>query len=337
MRGITIGIPAYNGRKTLERALDSALSQTIRLPYEILIVDDGSADTSANIALSYALMFPSLVRLIRTPNRGVAAARNTIVANALYDHLTWLDADDVYGPEKLELQYDALMLSNALAHLAPANPYMMLFSPFYLNSVIYSFDRYLSDPITHILSGDFRAYLWASLTATESYRRVGPFNETLHRSEDTDWLLRFIMSGGELTTTTGKPLMEYQFSTDRDGARVEYSFRYMLEVYGAEMKQRGLYEEFVPRRYWEISNFYHRNKRWKDMWRCRAMAAALDPERFRERLETELRALKDPEQQLGIRQFCKSVSCANAPVRSDKIKPRAAGGAEEGNEETASA
>ncbi len=308
MRGITIGIPAYNGRKTLERALDSALSQTIRLPYEILIVDDGSTDTTANIALSYALMFPSLVRLIRTPNRGVAAARNTIVANALYDHLTWLDADDAYGPEKLELQYDALMLSNAAERCTPANPYMMLFSPFYLNSVIYSFDRYLSDPITHILSGEFRAYLWASMTATESYRRVGPFNETLHRSEDTDWLLRFIMSGGRLTTTSGKGLMEYRFSTDRNGERVEHSFRYMLETYGAEMKKRGLYEEYVPRRYWEISNFYHHNKRWNDMWRCRAMAARLDPDRFGERLEAELRGLADAAHQADIRRFCAGVS-----------------------------
>lgn len=94
MRGITVGIPAFNARLTLERALDSALSQTVSEPVEIIVVDDGSTDTTANIARSYELMFPDVVRLIRCENRGVAAARNTIVENAKYDHLGPVDKVD---------------------------------------------------------------------------------------------------------------------------------------------------------------------------------------------------------------------------------------------------
>jgi len=291
-RGITVGIPAFNARKTLERAIESVLSQEGRTPYEVIVVDDGSTDTTANIALSYALRFSDRIRLIRTQNRGVAAARNTIVAEARYAHLTWLDADDYYFPNKLERQYDALMLHAMVRHDLPDNPDVILFSSFRMGKEIYTFNRYLPEPLADILSGAFRAYLWASLTATEAYRRTGPFNESLHRSEDTDWLLRYLLSGGKTVIATADgPVMNYTFSTDRNGAKVEDSFRFLLTTYGDEMRRLGVFEELVPRRWWEISNFYHRNKNWDDMWRCRAIAAYLDRERYWNRLTAEINAL----------------------------------------------
>lgn len=292
--GITVGIPAFNARKTLERALDSALSQTVRVPYEIIVIDDGSSDTTANIGLSYALMFPDIVRFIRTKNNGVAAARNTIVREAMYDHLTWLDADDYYFPEKLELQYETLALQYLINRTYSPDPNVMVFSSFLMGNDPYMFGEYFREPEKEILSGRFRAYLWASMVATEAYRVTGEFNEDLHRSEDTDWLLRYLqMEKRQLIDTGAQIVMAYHFSTDRNGKKVEQSLDHMIARYGHLMKAHGIYEEYVPRRYWEISNFYYKNKAWDDMWRCRALAAKYDATRYGGKLQQELSGIKD--------------------------------------------
>ncbi|WP_339756943.1 glycosyltransferase family A protein [uncultured Hoeflea sp.] len=308
MQGISVGIPVYNSRDTLERAIDSALSQTTDVPYEIIIVDDGSTDTTANIGLSYQLIHPDIVRLIRTNNKGVAAARNTIVENARYSHLTWLDADDYYYSHKLQAQYDALFIHSMVNHEFPSDADVMVFSSFGMNGKLYSFSPFLKDPVRHILSGEFRAYLWSSMVATQAYRDVGPFNEDLHRSEDTDWLLRYLKSGDRiLVPGSEEPLMEYHFSTQRDGAKVEASFNYMMNTYGEDMKKIGIYDEYKPRRYWEISNFYHSNRKWDDMWRCRAMAAKIDSERFEPKLKTELAAISDVPHRQRVEEIIRSV------------------------------
>ena len=302
--GITVGIPAYNARKSLEIALDSVLSQTFEGRYEILIVDDGSEDTTANIGRAYELMLPEKVRLIRTPNRGVAAARNTIVQEARFNHLTWLDADDFYMPGKLERQYDALMLWHTVNHTLPGDPYLMVFSNYLMDGKVCRFGRYLGNPERAILAGEFRAYLWASMTATEAYRSIAPFNEVLHRSEDTDWLLRYLkQSKRQLVVTDGEPLVQYHFSTNRDARAVEASFKFMLEHYGDRMKAHGIYDEFVPRRWWEISNFYLSKELFDDMWRCRALAAHFDEPRYGEKLEDELAKLA-PEEGKRVRAMC---------------------------------
>lgn len=91
-------IAVYNGEKTLARAIDSVLAQT-HPACEIIVVDDGSTDTSAEIAASYG----PPVRLLRQPNRGVAAARNLGVRAARGEWVAFLDADDYYYPERLAL------------------------------------------------------------------------------------------------------------------------------------------------------------------------------------------------------------------------------------------
>lgn len=89
-------IPVYNGAKTLARALDSVLAQMYPA-YEIIVVDDGSRDASAEIAAGHG----ERVRLLRQEKRGVSAARNAGAAAASAEWLCFLDADDWYYPERL--------------------------------------------------------------------------------------------------------------------------------------------------------------------------------------------------------------------------------------------
>jgi glycosyltransferase involved in cell wall biosynthesis len=99
MSTVSVVIPTHNHAHFLAQALESALGQT-RAPLEVIVVDDGSTDATAEVLASFA----DCIRLIRQPQRGVAAARNAGAASAVGDYLAFLDADDVWLPHKLERQ-----------------------------------------------------------------------------------------------------------------------------------------------------------------------------------------------------------------------------------------
>lgn len=96
---ISLIIPAYNAEAFLGEAIRSALGQTVP-PREIIVIDDGSTDGTAQAARS----FGASVQLLRQANLGVAAARNRGIRAARSPWLALLDADDVMAPDRLEIQ-----------------------------------------------------------------------------------------------------------------------------------------------------------------------------------------------------------------------------------------
>lgn len=94
---ISVVIPSFNRRHTLQRALQSVFEQSSVVD-EVILVDDGSSDGSAEMV---ARAFPT-VKLIRQPNLGVSAARNRGIEAARYDWIALLDSDDSWLPAKIE-------------------------------------------------------------------------------------------------------------------------------------------------------------------------------------------------------------------------------------------
>ncbi|BAZ09728.1 family 2 glycosyl transferase [Calothrix sp. NIES-4071] len=95
----------FNCEKFIEEAIESVLAQTYD-NWELLLVDDGSSDGSTAIALQYAQRYPQ-IRYLEHPNhqnRGMSATRNLGIRNALGEYIAFLDADDVWLPQKLEQQ-----------------------------------------------------------------------------------------------------------------------------------------------------------------------------------------------------------------------------------------
>ncbi|MBW4611993.1 MAG: glycosyltransferase [Desmonostoc vinosum HA7617-LM4] len=95
-----------NAEKFIEEAIESVFAQTYD-NWELLLVDDGSTDSSTAIALQYAKKYPEKVRYIEHDhhqNRGMSATRNLGIHNAKGEYLAFLDADDVWLPQKLEKQ-----------------------------------------------------------------------------------------------------------------------------------------------------------------------------------------------------------------------------------------
>lgn len=101
---VSVVVPAYNAAAYLRETLASALAQTYR-PLEVIVVDDGSTDCTAAIVEQVA-RDNDRVRLIRTENGGVAAARNTGIKAARGAFVALLDADDLWHPEKIAKQME---------------------------------------------------------------------------------------------------------------------------------------------------------------------------------------------------------------------------------------
>ena len=100
---ISVIIPTYNRAHLLPRSLDSILSQSC-LPNEIIVVDDGSNDDTSALMTS---VYPEIV-FIQQSNIGVSCARNVGIKRASGDWIAFLDSDDEWFPEKLEVQMNAL-------------------------------------------------------------------------------------------------------------------------------------------------------------------------------------------------------------------------------------
>jgi glycosyltransferase involved in cell wall biosynthesis len=95
-----------NAERFLEEAIESVLSQTYQ-HWELLLVDDGSADGSTSIALDYVRKYPERIYYFeheQHQNQGTSASRNLGIKNTKGKYVAFLDADDVWLPQKLEKQ-----------------------------------------------------------------------------------------------------------------------------------------------------------------------------------------------------------------------------------------
>jgi glycosyltransferase involved in cell wall biosynthesis len=98
---ISVVIPAFNAERYLQRCLASVFAQTLP-PNEVIVVDDGSTDNTAKLAEQLG------AKVVRRPNGGLSAARNTGIQNASGNWIALLDADDSWEPEKLARQVAAI-------------------------------------------------------------------------------------------------------------------------------------------------------------------------------------------------------------------------------------
>ncbi|HBB32699.1 MAG TPA: glycosyltransferase family 2 protein [Cyanobacteria bacterium UBA8803] len=100
---VSVIIPVYNCDRYLAEAIESVLNQTYQ-PLEVIVIDDGSTDGSAEVAKSF---HPS-VRYYYQPQSGAGAARNYGIDLAQGSFLAFLDADDIWVPDKLTQQMEVL-------------------------------------------------------------------------------------------------------------------------------------------------------------------------------------------------------------------------------------
>ena len=109
----SILIPAFNAAAFLEETLRSCVLQGADAIHEIIVVDDHSEDATLEVVSAFAQAHPQFNIIIeRNPGKGACSARNRALSLASGEAIQWLDADDILGPDKLQMQL-AILKSNA--------------------------------------------------------------------------------------------------------------------------------------------------------------------------------------------------------------------------------
>lgn len=104
---ISVIIPAFNRASMIDQCINSVLQQTYKL-FEVVVVDDGSTDDTANIVQDLINQYPQSIKYIYQENSGPAIARNTGLSASDGEFVQYLDSDDLLEPSKFELQVKAL-------------------------------------------------------------------------------------------------------------------------------------------------------------------------------------------------------------------------------------
>jgi glycosyltransferase involved in cell wall biosynthesis len=110
---VSVVIPMYDAAPWIGEALASVAAQS-RPVYECLVVDDGSTDHGPSVVRAFATSSPCPVRLISVEHGGVSAARNAGIQASTGNFIAFLDADDVWGPRKIERQLALMQRSDAV-------------------------------------------------------------------------------------------------------------------------------------------------------------------------------------------------------------------------------
>jgi glycosyltransferase involved in cell wall biosynthesis len=180
---ISVIIPVYNGENTIRTAIESVLKQSFS-NIELIVIDDGSTDSTLEIINN--INDPRL-EIFSYPNAGLAASRNRGIEKASGDFISFIDADDLWTPDKLEVQYLALQNHPE-------------------TSIAYSWTDYIDESGNFIKSGrreKFSGYVYQQmlvsnflengsnlLAARKVFQEVGGFDESLNAAEDWDMCLR---------------------------------------------------------------------------------------------------------------------------------------------------
>ena len=108
---VTVIMPVYNAERYMRQSIESILAQTYQ-NWKLLMVDDGSTDSSADIMQEYCDRDSRVQTIPSTGNEGVASARNKGIIAAEGEYIAFLDSDDLWKPQKLETQINYMQEKN---------------------------------------------------------------------------------------------------------------------------------------------------------------------------------------------------------------------------------
>jgi glycosyltransferase involved in cell wall biosynthesis len=197
MPTISVIIPTYNRAGMLKEALESALAQN-RLPDEIVVVDDGSTDNTAQVVAG----FGAKIRYIQQKNAGPSAARNHGIAIATGEFVAFLDSDDLWPKDRLQRQLAALEKHPDLDFIFGLEEKFDNAKHFERYAIrdrevlqaLSAADCIVSDPLALLLRENFIPTS-SVLFRRHCLDRVGMIDESLHQAEDYDFWFRFALQG----------------------------------------------------------------------------------------------------------------------------------------------
>ena len=176
MAKISVLIVNYNYGRFLRQCIESVLAQTLTEEMEIVLVDDGSTDETAEVLRDFPM-----VRCIFQDHSGVAAARNRALKEARGDYIAFLDADDLWKKEKLALQ---------MKYLREHPDCGIVFTGYenFLENGVSPDEPWVKQNI--LFAAKNKTCLPTALFTRDVMLRCGSFDESFRRGEDTEWTSR---------------------------------------------------------------------------------------------------------------------------------------------------
>ncbi|MCT7984809.1 glycosyltransferase family 2 protein [Laspinema sp. A4] len=218
---ISVIVPAYNAEKTIVETLHSVQNQTFS-DWEVLMIDDGSSDRTLQIVTE--LKDPR-IQVFSYPNAGVAVARNHGIMKATGDYIAFLDADDLWTPDKLELQLRVLQ-DNPEAGVAYSWNYYQYENP--ADSYADTSPRFQGNVYPDLLIKNFLQNGSNPLVRKEAIASVGFFDPTIKSCEDWDYYLRLARNWPFVLVP--KVQVIYRQSSDSVSSNIEVMEDYLLRL-----------------------------------------------------------------------------------------------------------
>lgn len=225
---ISVAIPVYNGEATIRETIESVLNQTFS-DFELIVINDGSQDSTLDIVSS--IRDPRL-KVFSYPNAGLSASRNRGIDHASGEFISFLDADDLWTPDKLEAQLKALQ-ANPQAAVAYS----------WTNSIDES-GKYLRRGCHVTATGDVYEQLLVRnflengsnpLIRRQALTAVGKFDESVNAAADRDMYLR--LASRYHFVAVPSPQILYRVSANSMSSNVLTQEKASLQVIERAFKQ----------------------------------------------------------------------------------------------------
>lgn len=181
----SILVPVYNVEKYLEQCVESLLNQTYKGDYEIILVDDGSTDSSGMICDSYAKNNPDKIKVVHKENGGLVSARQTGIEAANGEYSLFVDSDDFAETNLLETVNDCINRNN--------NPDMVIYSFRYCSNGKITERKATLSPNEKVFGNDNKRELYEALISTTFITSLWTkaLKTEILRNDSTDYCLYY--------------------------------------------------------------------------------------------------------------------------------------------------
>lgn len=280
-------IPNYNYERYVGKAVESALAQTYQ-NIEIIVVDDGSDDKSRELLTQYS----DRIKVIEQKNSGVCAARNRGAAESNGDYLAFLDADDIWMPEKIKRQVDRFTCDPqiGIVHVGvediDADGNNIAFHLKGMEGNVSEHFLFFEEAV--VLGGGSGVMIKRSV-----FEESGGFDETL--STSADWELYFRISSKYSIAFVAEPLLQYRLHGSNMHSNVQRMEQEMIRAYEKAFDGSSFSDSVKSKAYGRLfrvlSGSYFRAGNFSDFSRTAITSLKHDPKNITYFLRFPIRAI----------------------------------------------
>ena len=204
---VSVIVPTYNSERYIRQTIDSIINQSYpKELLEIIIINDGSTDGTANIISEYG----KDLKVINSANKGVSHARNIGIKAATGDYIQFLDADDLLHPEKIELQISTIKESKILPSFI-CSKWAKIKEDSNMNNLnqIYSQIPNLTNLPIGLIATDNFIPLMSGLVKTDVAKEIEGFDIEMSHIEDVNFLVRLYIANNNFLCCEGNISLFY--------------------------------------------------------------------------------------------------------------------------------